>query len=133
MAHYAFIDKNNVVVEVIVGRNEDEIVDGISDWEEHYAQFRDGLICKRTSYNTFENQHTKGGIPFRGNFACIGGIYVPNLDIFMPPQRYASWTINAQTCAWLPPVPKPEHVPGMFRIWNENEQKWEYVPQSTVE
>jgi len=50
MAHYAFLDQNNIVTEVITGRNEDEVVDGISDWEEAYGQIR-GQVCKRTSYN----------------------------------------------------------------------------------
>ena len=51
MAHYAFLDENNIVTEVIVGRDEDEVVDGISDWEAYYGEFR-GQTCKRTSYNT---------------------------------------------------------------------------------
>ena len=72
MAHYAFIDKNNIVVEVIVGRNEDEIVDGISDWEKHYEEFRPGLKCIRTSYN--------GNI--RKNFAGVNFRYDPINDWF---------------------------------------------------
>lgn len=71
MAHYAFLDENNVVTEVIVGRNEDEVVDGISDWEVYYGEFR-GQVCKRTSYN--------GNI--RGKYAGIGDVYDPVLDVF---------------------------------------------------
>ena len=47
MAHYAFLDENNIVAEVIVGRNETEVVDGISDWETYYGNRR-GQVCKRT-------------------------------------------------------------------------------------
>jgi hypothetical protein len=75
MAHYAFLDENNIVTEVIVGRNEDEVVDGISDWEAHYGEFR-GQVCKRTSYN--------GNI--RRNYAGIGYTYDEARDAFIPPK-----------------------------------------------
>lgn len=68
MAHYGFLDKDNVVVEVIVGRDEGEM--GI-DWESYYGERR-GLVCKRTSYNTLNGVHLKGGTPFRGTYAGIG-------------------------------------------------------------
>lgn len=81
MAHYAFIDENNIVVDVIVGKEENE--DGI-DWEQWYGDLQ-GLTCKRTSYNTVNGIHLNGGIPFRYNFAAIGYIYAPELDAFIPP------------------------------------------------
>ena len=74
MAHYAFLDENNVVTEVIVGRNEDETVNGITDWEAHYASVR-GQVCKRTSYN--------GNI--RGVYAGIGYRYDAVNDVFVSP------------------------------------------------
>jgi hypothetical protein len=74
MAHYAFLDKNNIVTEVITGRNEDEVVDGITDWEQAYGEIR-GQVCKRTSYN--------GNIRF--NYAGIGYSYDPVDDAFIPP------------------------------------------------
>jgi hypothetical protein len=74
MAHYAFLDENNVVTEVIVGRHEWEVVDGISDWEEWYGNFR-GQRCLRTSYN--------GNI--RGRYAGIGYTYDETLDEFIAP------------------------------------------------
>ena len=82
MAHYAFLDQNNIVVEVIVGKDEGEL--GI-DWEQHYGEFR-GLTCKRTSYNTFGNVHTNGGVPYRKNYAGIGYTYDEQEDEFIPPQ-----------------------------------------------
>jgi hypothetical protein len=112
MAHYAFIDTNNIVVEVITGRNEDEIVDGISDWEKHYEQFRPGLICKRTSYN--EN--------IRKNFAGIGFIYDPTLDIFLEPKPYPSWVVSAEKRNWVAPVAKPD---SGFWLWNEETKQWD--------
>ena len=74
MAHYAFINDNNIVTEVIVGIDEDNTTDlpeGFADWEAWYADFR-GQTCKRTSYNTSANAHTDGGTAFRGNYAGIG-------------------------------------------------------------
>jgi hypothetical protein len=102
MAHYAFLDQNNVVVEVIYGRNETETVNGVG-WEIYYGNQR-GLVCKRTSYNTYyagetiyneqgeaigvtqtNSQHTTGGTPFRGQFASVGDIYDYDKDAFFTP------------------------------------------------
>jgi hypothetical protein len=74
MAHYAFLDENNIVTEVIVGRDEWEIVDGITDWEQAYSDVR-GQVCKRTSYNN----------KIRFNYAGIGYTYDPIDDAFVPP------------------------------------------------
>ena len=74
MAHYAFLDQNNVVTEVITGRNENEVVDGITDWELAYGEIR-GQVCKRTSFNA----------NIRFNFAGIGYTYDPIADAFIPP------------------------------------------------
>ena len=74
MAHYAFLDENNIVTEVITGRDEDEVVDGITDWEQAYSEVR-GQVCKRTSYN--------GNI--RYNFAGIGFTYDSIDDAFIAP------------------------------------------------
>jgi hypothetical protein len=95
MAHYAFIDENNTVVEVIVGRNETEVVNGISDWESYYAEFRPGLICKRTSYN--------GTI--RKNYAGIGYTYDSIRDAFIAPKPDDCEELNEETCTWIPPQP----------------------------
>ena len=87
MAHYAFLDANNIVTQVIVGRDEDEMVGGVTDWEAHY-EFVMGQVCKRTSYNTYRDendvpQHRTGGVPFRGQFAGIGDKYDPDIDEFV--------------------------------------------------
>lgn len=83
MAHYAFLNQDNVVVNVIVGRDETEVVGGVSDWEEHYSK-ESGFKVKRTSINTVNGVHVNGGTPFRGNMAMIGGRYNEELDIFEP-------------------------------------------------
>ena len=90
MAHYAFLDNNNIVTEVIVGRNEDEKINGITDWEEYYGSIRKQK-CVRTSYN--------GNI--RKNYAGIGYTYNEELDAFIPPKPIdGNWELNEETCIW---------------------------------
>jgi hypothetical protein len=84
MAHFAFLDENNIVTEVIVGIDETETIEG-KDPETWYSEFR-GQTCKRTSYNTRGGVHVNGGTPFRGNYAGIGYEYREDLDAFIPPQ-----------------------------------------------
>ena len=116
MAHYAFIDENYIVTEVIVGKTESNF-----DWERHYGDIR-GQLCKRTSYNTHGGVHATGGTPFRKNYAGIGYTYDPNRDAFIPPKPYASWILNENTCLWDPPVPMPtDQQPYQ---WNEDTQTW---------
>ncbi len=112
MAHYAFLDENNVVTEVITGRNEGEVVDGISDWEEHYGAFR-GQRCVRTSYNN----------NIRKQYAGIGFTYDEIADEFVAPQPYASWSLDTNN-DWQPPTPKPE---GDF-YWDEGSLSWVAFP-----
>jgi hypothetical protein len=125
MGHYAFIDNSNIVVEVITGRDEWEIVDGITDWEAYYTTKREGLRAIRTSYNTLGGKHTVGGVAFRGNYAGIGYSYDEGLDAFIPPKDYDSWILNEETCQWEPPVAYPED--GNIYEWNEDTVSWDLV------
>ena len=118
MAHYTFLDNNNIVTEVIVGKDEGE--ENI-DWEVHYGNFR-GQVCKRTSYNTSGGQHNNGGTPFRKNYAGIGYSYDEQRDAFIPQKPYASFVLNEDTCLWEPPVPYP--TDGERYLWNEEELEW---------
>jgi len=118
MAHYAFLDENNVVTEVIVGKDEGE--DGI-DWEQHYGEFRN-QVCKRTSYNTIGGVHSNGGMPFRMNYAGIGYTYNSIRDAFIPPQPYPSWLLDDSTCQWKPPIPMPSE--SQPYIWDETTTSW---------
>lgn len=121
MAHYAFINEHNIVTEVIVGRDEHEIVDGISDWESYYSQIRN-QICKRTSFNTIAGKHRHGGIPFRKNYAGAGFIYDSTRDAFIPPKLFDSWSLNEETCQWEPPVKYPQD--GHAYEWDETNESW---------
>jgi hypothetical protein len=118
MAHYALLDENNIVTEVIVGKDEGE--DGV-DWEVHYGNFR-GQPCKRTSYNTHGGVHSGGGTPYRKNYASIGYTYDANRDAFIPPQPFASWQLNEETCLWDAPVPYPGD--GEMHTWDEDTTSW---------
>jgi hypothetical protein len=118
MAHYAFLNENNIVTEVIVGKDEGE--EGI-DWEAHYGAFR-GQVCKRTSYNTRGGVHTLGGTPLRKNYAGIGYTYDAGRDAFIPPKPYASWLLNENTCLWGAPVAMPDD--GGLYHWNEATLSW---------
>jgi hypothetical protein len=102
MAHYAFLDENNIVTEVIVGKDESNF-----DWERYY---------------TDSGQHKLGGTPFRKNAAAIGHRYDEERDAFIPPQPYSSWTLNEETCIWDPPIPHPKD--GRFLKWSEDELNW---------
>lgn len=119
MAHYAFLDTNNIVIEVISGRDESNF-----DWERYYGDIR-GQVCKRTSYHTFGGEHIAGRQPFRKNFAGIGYRYDHEYDAFIPPQPYASWTLNQESCLWEPPTPMP--TDNKFYKWNEETLNWEEV------
>jgi hypothetical protein len=121
MGHYAFLDANNIVTEVITGKNEGE--DGIN-WEQWYGEFR-GQTCKRTSYNTFGGVHNNGGTPFRKNYAGIGYSYDSERDAFIPPKPFASWLLNEDTCLWEAPIAHPND--GNFYNWNEDNQSWDLV------
>ena len=116
MAHYAFINENYIVTEVIVGKDESNF-----DWERHYGDIR-GQLCKRTSYNTIGGVHTTGGTPYRKNYAGIGYIYDPALDAFYPPKPFNSWVLNETTCIWEAPVPYPND--GNPYRWNEETTSW---------
>ena len=106
MAHYAFLDDDNLVTEVIVGRDEDDLIEGVTSWEDYYGALR-GMRCLRTSFNTYANQHLSGGTPFRGNYAGIDFEYRDDLDAFIPPKPsiidgVAHWVLNEQSLIWEP-------------------------------
>ena len=127
MAHYAFLDENNIVTEVIVGKNENE--DNI-DWEVQYGNFR-GQTCKQTSYNTQGGVHGLGGTPLRKNYAGVGYTYDSQRDAFIPPKPFASWTLNDASCLWESPTPYPTDVgtvesPKRY-TWNEETLAWTLV------
>lgn len=123
MAHYAILDNTNTVTQVIVGRDETDLAEGVTDWEIYYAPA--GFTCKRTSYNTTGGVHTGGGTPFRKNYAGIGYTYDQVRDAFIPPKPYPSWLLNEESCLWEAPIPHPND--GAHYSWNEINQSWDQV------
>jgi len=127
MAHYAFLNDNNLVTEVITGIDEDakdDLPSEFDSWEEFYADFR-GQTCKRTSYNTIGNEHNDSGTAFRGNYAGIGYTYDETNDVFIASKPYASWTMDESTWTWEAPEAYPDD--GKDYVWNDNKEEWEEV------
>ena len=138
MAHYAFLDENNVVVKVIAGVDEDStetLPSEFSSWEEFYSNHK-GMTCKRCSYNTIMGTHRNGGTPFRGTYPGQGYIYDETDDKFYPPAPFHSWTLNKETYQYEPPVADPintlseeDILAGKTYNWNEDTQEWDlYTP-----
>lgn len=109
----------------------------------HFAKVQDGIVTKvivaepdffdtfvddsagewiQTSYNTIGGTHTQGETPLRKNYAGVGFTYDRILDAFIPPQPFASWTLNEDTCLWNPPVAYPDD--GETYEWNEETTSW---------
>ena len=129
MAHYAFLNDNNIVTEVITGVDEDakdDLPDEFNSWEEFYADFR-GQTCKRTSYNTSGNEHNDSGTAYRGNYAGIGYTYDETNDVFYSPKPYSKWTLNETTWTWEAPEAYPDD--GKDYVWNDNKGEWEEVEE----
>jgi hypothetical protein len=108
MAHYAFLNENNIVTEVIVGIDENELIEGVEP-EIWYANFKN-QTCKRTSYNA----------NVRGKYAGIGDSYDEVNDIFVSPKPYPSWIQNGSH--WSAPIEMP--IDGKHYQWDETEGKW---------
>ena len=130
MAHYALINSDNMVVQVITGVDEDVIqtdldntqVGGSSEaWENFYASqpWHEGLTCKRTSYN--------GNI--RKNFAGVGFVYDAAFDAFIAPQPFPSWKLNYTTYKWEAPIAQPDEDEKYWFKWSEYNKEWIAVPR----
>jgi len=119
MSHYAQIDENNIVKQVLV--IEQDVIDT--------GLFGDPKTFIQTSYNTRGNVHygsdgnPDGGVALRGNYAGIGYTYDPVNDVFYPPKPFSSWTISAETnWVWTSPTPYP--TDGKDYSWDEDTTSW---------
>ena len=97
MAHFAQIDENNTVIQVIVA--EQDVIDT--------GLFGNPSSWIQTSYNTHSGEHSQGGTPLRKNYAGIGYTYDVARDAFIAPQPYASWMLDEDTCLWAAPTTMP--------------------------
>lgn len=123
MAHFAQVNSNNIVVNILK----------VPDEQEHRGEaylneigFHGNWI--QTSYNTFGNEHVFGETPLRANYAAIGGIYDPTYDVFYRKPSKPYMVLNTTTFQWEYPVPYPDNVPeGYIGIWNESIMNWDIV------
>lgn len=121
MAHFAQIDDNNVVTQVLVVSDQDE-----ADGQNFLANTLGlGGTWIQTSYNTSAGVHSSGGTPLRKNYAGIGFTYDSQKDAFIPPKPYSSWILDEDKCIWNAPVAYPND--GKLYTWNEDNQSWDEV------
>ena len=121
MSHFAEIDANGTVLRVIVAE-QDFINTGAVGDPARWIQ---------TSYNTSGGVHRLGGTPLRMNYAGIGYTYDRIRDAFVPPQPFASWTLDETTCLWTAPAPRPQDDKVYY--WDEASLTWqlsEHQPMS---
>ena len=136
MAHFAEIDENNNVVQVLCvdnqligeGQGGDSETAGIAHLrtingsDKNYVQ---------TSYNTLRNQHLDGGTPFRWNYAEPGSVWDPAQQGFIPVKPFASWVWNDTPKDWEPPTGYPPEGTGIVAVWNEDEGRWDQWDEET--
>jgi hypothetical protein len=122
MAHFAEIDKNNIVTRVLVVDNSEE-----NNGQVFLADTLGlGGTWIKTSYNTFGGVHSNGGTPLRKNYAGIGYTYDSSRDAFIPPKPFNSWMLNEDTCLWDAPTPMPVQEGKVFK-WVEEDLNWQEV------
>jgi len=132
MAHYALVDKNNQVVNVIVN----DIDPGDLEFLAKMARDIEGRWIQ-TSYNTRRGVHygadgqPDGGVALRKNYAGIGFTYSDEMDAFLPPRPYPSWVLNETIGEWKPPIDYPKD--GKPYEWNETTVAWDEVEPRVVD
>ena len=118
MAHFAQIDGNNVVMQVIVVHNNELLDNGVESEAKGIAFCQSlfpGTTWKQTSYNA----------NVRKNYAGVGFTYDAGRDAFIPPQPFPSWVLDEASCRWITPVPYPQD--GKQYAWDEAQQQWTEV------
>ena len=124
MAHFAKLGNNNIVerVEVVHNNIATDEQAGITFLQNLY---NDTATWKQTSYNTFANTHKLSGTAFRGNYASVGYTYNEDIDSFIAPKPFNSWTLNETNCLWEAPVAYP--TDGEDYLWNEETTSWDLI------
>ncbi len=116
MAHFAELDENNIVKQVIVVHNNELLDESGQESEQKGIDFCKSIYGEDTKW-----VQTSYNESFRKNFAGIGFSYDQGLNCFISPKPYPSWTLNEDNCRWMPPVPYPGD--GVYK-WNEESNSW---------
>ena len=123
MAHFAELDSNNIVKRTLVVNNSDITNENGTESEEKGILFLQKLCGENTTW-----KQTSYNGNFRNKYGSIGDTYREDLDAFISPSPYPSWTLNETTLKWDPPIPKPDDVVTentiTTYIWDENNQEW---------
>ena len=121
MAHYAELDNEDNVLRVVVISNYNEL-DPLTNIESEEAGisfckslYGEDTIWVKTSYNDSMRKH----------YAYVGGSYVREHDMFMPPKPFASWSLDVENGEWVAPVEYPVEPVEVTKLWNEELQQWE--------
>jgi len=122
MSHYAKIE-NGIVTQVIVA--EQDFIDFISKNNDTWIQTSYNTIGGVYYYPNSNEPSEDQSYALRKNFASVGFSYDSNIDAFIPPQPFNSWTLNEDTCLWRSPIPYPSDDKNY--IWNEESLNWEEV------
>ena len=126
MAHFAQLDEQGLVIEIVRVANEELLDDEGNEVEKKgvdflHDLFGDDKIWKQTSYSG----------SFRKNYAGIGYTYDSGRDAFIPPQPFPSWTLDEDLCTWYPPVPRPDD--HHMYLWSEKVTNWILLEEIPVE
>ena len=124
MAHFAQLDENNVVTQVIVVHNNELMLDG----EE--SEDKGVLFCKSLYGSDTKWKQTSYNGSFRKNYAGIGYTFDKDRNAFIPPKSYNSWVLNETTCLWEAPVAYPSD--GKVYFWNEDTVSWQEIVETTT-
>jgi len=134
MAHFAKINSDNIVEQVIAVHNNELLVDGIEGEQQGinfiHKIFGTNDTWKQTSYNTRNGVHLGGGTPFRKNYAGVGHTYDATRDAFYAPKPYNSWILNETTCSWEAPVAIPDD--NKPYDWNEETLSWDLAKRTLL-
>jgi len=127
MAHFAQINQENQVLQVIVVGNDD-----CKDQNGHESEDVGILFCKKLFGNETNWKQTSYNSNFRKNYAAIGYFYDSVRDAFIPPKPFESWALNENTCTWEAPVAAPAQKDDNFisYVWSEQEHNWKIYNHS---
>jgi len=125
MAHFAQLDTNNIIINIIVVHNNELLDEHGIEQEQKGIDFCKSLFGQDTNWI-----QTSYNANFRKNYACGGGTYNKDLDAFIAPKPYASWILDTESCQWTAPTPRPTN--GKAYTWNEADTRWQEITVANV-